>query len=392
MSQLPSKVQPGDLITSDLFNRLIDHLKLQDQRLTELEGSLSAVVITDVIPPGLIRMGSEMRVLGRGFGVAGQNTVLIESVMVNAFKAGSSDSLLIFNAPSVPNVPAEGKAVTLSVSNSRGFASTSIQIAQAEATTPEGSLQVTLAQTPSTPIVAGASFDFTYTLKAITNMEETYKLTPAVEPPVGTSASAWGLVVQDTSGVALPNSELLIPKGDPPSGAVRQVRVRVTVPSGLTGGSGKLRLGVVSKRNAQFTGSSGDFGFTLGSTSTAPTIPMSQTLVSPAAARQEGEVRAAAGARVLMQYTAEMTVAGTYTVTLTPQGDTGNLWGAKLGLGTAETPLTGQFSITGPGTTNILLSVQPGASAPASVDLVLRITSSTNTSVFGQVSQKLRRV
>ncbi|MBZ4417837.1 hypothetical protein [Myxococcus sp. RHSTA-1-4] len=392
MSQLPSKVQPGDLITSDLFNRLIDHLQTQDQRLAELEASIATVAITDIVPTGLIRMGSEMRVLGRGFGVASQNTVLIESVMVNAFKAGSSDSQLIFNAPAVPNVPVEGKPVTLSVSNMRGFATTTIMLAQAEATTPEGSLQVSLAQTPSTTITAGSSYDFTYTIKAITNMEETYKLTPSVEPPAGTAASSWALVVQDTSGVTLANNELLIPKGDPPSGALRQVRVRVTIPSGLTGGSVKLRLAVTSKRNAKLTGSSGDHSFMLGSISTAPSIPMSRTLVSPSSAVVQDEVHAAAGGRVLLQFTAELSVAGPYTVTLSLPGDSTNLWAAKLSIASDQTPLSGQVNITGPGPTNLLMSIQPGATAPASVDLVVRITSSENTSVFGQVSQKLRRV
>ncbi|MBU8896480.1 hypothetical protein DRW03_24385 [Corallococcus sp. H22C18031201] len=390
---LPSKVKPGDLISSALFNDLVDYLKAQDQRLTQLEASIAVLAILDVLPAGLIRMGTEMRVLGRGFGTAGLNTVLIDTVMVTAFKAGSSDSQLIFDLPTIPNVPPEGRPVSLSVSNARGFASTTVQVGQALPTVPDGSIQATMAQAPTGTITAGGTYDFFYTLKVISNMDETFKLAATLQP-TGTTGT-WVTQVTDTTTqrTPLPNGELFMARGDAPNGTVKQIVVRATVPAGVTG-SAKLRLVMTSKLNVQFTGSSGDFGFTVGSTSQTPTIPLSRTLVSPTGALNTttDEVQASPGTQVTLRFAADIPVAGTYQVTLSLPADTTNLWGAKLSSASPSTPLVWQFNMSAAGSTNIYVTVQPGATAPASADLSMTVVSTTDSSKFGQVSQKLKRV
>ncbi|RKH28823.1 hypothetical protein [Corallococcus sicarius] len=392
---LPYKVKPGDLITSALFNDLIDYLEAQDQRLKVLEASIATVAILDVLPAGLIRMGSEMRVLGRGFGTASLNTVLVDTVMITAFKAGSSDSQLIFELPAIPNVPSTGRFVSLAVSNARGYASTTVQVGPAVPTVPEGSSLVTLSQTPTGSITAGATYDFFYTLKVISNMDETFKLTPTLQPPAGSAVTGWATTVTDTTAARtpLPNGEITMAKGDAPSGTTKQVVVRVTIPPGATGAP-KVRLFMVSKLNSQINGSSGDYGFTIGSTSQTPTIPLSRALVSPDSARNPttDEIQATAGTLVTLRFAVTIEVAGTYRVTLTLAGDGANLWGAALLTIATTGPLVGQFDITGPSTTNFYVTLKPGTTAPASADLVVNVMSISDASKFGQLSQKLKRL
>jgi len=62
---LPPKVLPGDLITADFMNQMIDALQAFDDRLTKLEaGGGGAVTITAIVPSGNLRMGDELRVFG----------------------------------------------------------------------------------------------------------------------------------------------------------------------------------------------------------------------------------------------------------------------------------------------------------------------------------------
>lgn len=115
-------VQPGDLIRADLFNQLVSQLAALDQRITALEiaggPGGGSVLIVSIIPSGPIRVGQEMRLIGQNFGFAiGANRVFVDGIRVLIFKAGSNDQNLIFDIPDVPNVPAIGKPVTLSVSN-----------------------------------------------------------------------------------------------------------------------------------------------------------------------------------------------------------------------------------------------------------------------------------
>lgn len=392
---LPYKVKPGDLITSALFNDLIDYLEAQDQRLKVLEASIATVAILDVLPAGLIRMGSEMRVLGRGFGTASLNTVLVDTVMITGFKAGSSDSQLIFDLPAIPNVPSTGRFVSLAVSNARGFASTTVQVGPAVPTVPEGSIQLTLSQTPTGSITAGATYDFFYTLKVISNLDETFKLVPTLQPPTGSTVTGWAATVTDTTAARtpLPNGEIAMARGEPPNGTTKQVVVRATLPVGATGAP-KLRLLMTSKLNSQLSGSSGDFGFTIGSTSQTPTIPLARTLVSPDSARNPAtdEVQSTAGATVTLRFAATIEVAGTYRVTLSLTGDSTNQWGAALVSIATTGPLVGQFDMAGPGTTNLYVTLKPGTSAPAAADLVVNVASTSDGSKFGQVSQKLKRL
>jgi hypothetical protein len=71
-----------------------------------------------VFPDGVLHVGDELQVMGRHFGFSiGAQRVFIQGVRVTDFKAQSSDSLLVFNIPPIPGLPAGGTTVTLSVTN-----------------------------------------------------------------------------------------------------------------------------------------------------------------------------------------------------------------------------------------------------------------------------------
>ncbi|MCK7496556.1 MAG: IPT/TIG domain-containing protein [Comamonadaceae bacterium] len=80
-----------------------------------------------------VRMGQELRVIGRNFGIPALSVVTIGNATVDTFKAGSNSNFLIFNVPAVSGVPAAGKEVTLTVSGPTGFDSVQLFLRQCAA-------------------------------------------------------------------------------------------------------------------------------------------------------------------------------------------------------------------------------------------------------------------
>ena len=70
------------------------------------------MVITDLVPPsGTVQVGTELRVLGRNFGVSvGATIVYIDDTRITTLKFGSTDILLIFDVPVGLSVPQSGRS------------------------------------------------------------------------------------------------------------------------------------------------------------------------------------------------------------------------------------------------------------------------------------------
>src|ERR1043165_1002819 len=162
MASQMNKVTAGDLITAGQWNNFIYEITSLGARVSALEGAGgSLVAITGLFPVGALSIGSELKVIGRNFGVPGTNVVTIEGIQVTQFKPGSSDTQLIFDIPVVQGVPVQGKTVTLSVSTARGFASTMLVLLPAQASLPDGNLFITLTQPPTDPqLKPGQSYIF----------------------------------------------------------------------------------------------------------------------------------------------------------------------------------------------------------------------------------------
>jgi hypothetical protein len=116
-------VQPGELIRADLMNAIIEALGDLDSRIGVLEGSPPSdgpypqVVITG-ISPATPREGETVTLVGENFDFSVAAAVVkFGNVTVPSFKAGSSDTKLVFTVPNLGITVASGQVVTMTASN-----------------------------------------------------------------------------------------------------------------------------------------------------------------------------------------------------------------------------------------------------------------------------------
>jgi hypothetical protein len=210
---ISERVQPGDLITADFFNRMLIELNQLDQRVAALEGQSSSsgqLVITGVFPEGPLRVGQEIQVTGRNFGVSiGAQRVFIKDVRVTDFKPQSTDSLLVFDIPSIAGLPDAGMTVTLSVTN-QNTDTRSLFVLPAQLPL-GGQVTVTFdSMAPLTP-VAGSPVTFRYNVTSRANQSATFTILPTIN--VSSNQAQWQSALQvldDTSGSPLSGNGLLL--------------------------------------------------------------------------------------------------------------------------------------------------------------------------------------
>ncbi|MDQ1639058.1 MAG: hypothetical protein QOF62_2397 [Pyrinomonadaceae bacterium] len=388
ISERRPQVRPGELITAELINQILAELEALEARIAKLETAGPVVpsgepVITGLQPSSRVPIQSELRIMGRNFGLPSSNVVTIDGVPVRQFKAGSTDTLLIIDVPLIAGVTEQGKTVILTVSNPQGFSQTSLVIVPAVQTIPTGSLFATLSQSPSEPqLLAGQSYTFVFAVKAFTNMDEAFTLTPTV-------STGWAVTIVDSNNAPIP-AEIRIPKSDPPAGTIREVRVRVAIPAGPgPGTTAQLKLAVASKLNP--TGlriTSGGDTITVGQPPPPPqrvTVSFSAVLKpagAPAASRDENNVLVipVTGTTYRVDFSVMNPDPGTYNYVFTPPG---GLWTARIEGASSSGVLAanqGALVITS-------LSAQAGA-APA--NLILRVVKADDATVFGQFTQPIR--
>jgi hypothetical protein len=236
------KVVPGDLITAAFVNELIDLMLALDARVTALEAALPGSQSMRIFAPissDTFHIGDELRIIGQGFGVPALNTVLFDgTARVNVFKTGSNDNLLILDIPGL-SLPAGGKAVTLSVSNNRGFAQTSFNLLAAVPTVPNG--QLFLAQQPAgQQIVQAPGFDLKYLLTASTTLGDAATFSALFG---GASAGFDAFLADDNNNRLSPDLQL-------GAQSTTNVHIRVVVPAQAQAGTqATVTLGFASKAN-----------------------------------------------------------------------------------------------------------------------------------------------
>jgi len=124
MAAITDSVRPGDVISSDLMNRIIALLNDHDAALAGAGGSTSTgTVITGFNPPAKQNVGLPLTVLGTFDFPLDSNTVSIDGLPIAPaqFLIGSGSSQVVFNIPTSIVVPASGsKPVVVRVFNSQG--------------------------------------------------------------------------------------------------------------------------------------------------------------------------------------------------------------------------------------------------------------------------------
>jgi hypothetical protein len=260
MAAIVDKVSPGDVITSELFNRVIDLLNEHDALLAG--STISGPFKVEKALPPVLRMGEELRVYGSGLDAAGLKDISIEgkSVPLSALKAGSGSGLLIFDVPPIIGIPDAGKTVVVTVvnkANESDFAS--FFLLPGVSTTLDAAFTITRTLvSPGGNLAASTGYDFTFSIEAFSNRDETYILDPKI---VGAPAG-WTAVVKGGG------SEIFIAKSQPTPTTVPVV-IRVT--TGAAGG-GTLSLGIRSKNFVGVTGSSQGEPVAIGATPGSPNL------------------------------------------------------------------------------------------------------------------------
>jgi len=240
------EVRPGDLISADLMNQLLNDVADLQLRVSQLEGaSVGTSVKIDRILPAVARMGDELRVFGSGLAAAKLQSISIEgtTIPIWALKQGSSDQLMIFDIPAIIGIPDAGRNAVLTVqstSSSSDFGT--FYLLPGIPTTLQANFNIKRTTVnPAGATVANTSYDYTFSIEAFTSVDESY----TIQPQLTNAPADWTAAVKGSA-------DLFIAKSTPTSTTTSVV---VTLKTGASG-TGQLALGLRSKNFATVTGSS----------------------------------------------------------------------------------------------------------------------------------------
>ncbi len=275
------RVQPGDLITADQWNSVLDALESLDSRIGA--GPDRSVAITGLFPAGSRRVGEHLTVKGNNFAVpAILNEVTVDTVHISAFGFDYSDKQLSFDLPDVPDL-GTGKTVVIKVSNTNGFDTASLTLLPA-LTFPQGRLEVLYTVAPVVPVadpnIRAGTYTFTFSVTAFVDREATYKLDPTI------SGSGWtAQLLKEDSDQPRDTNLITIPGNI--AGVRRDIRVQVTVPNQPNGSAGTLTLTVTdTSGGGKVTPGHADVPITIGNPPPTPETRVRVSLRSASAGAQ----------------------------------------------------------------------------------------------------------
>ena len=404
MAQLLTHAEPGDVITADDWNLVVDAINELLQ-----SGQTTGISIAATLPIGTadqpFRIGTVVQITGQGFGFSiGQSKVIFEvplaggtqtvNVLRTSMLEGSSDQRLLFIMPPIPNLPQIGSPATMRVNNgvAEDHRSVFVMPVVIDLT---GDMFVSWRADTSpnpnpNPLQVSQAAAFAYRLQTGINIPASFNLSADIQN--ASVAVPPGLVdsieFRDDSNVVISSKTLDLGTNDtrnltvripqiPPSFATQSFTLRVTAAAGAVVGTDARP-------------------FTVGTpvTPTDPDIDANQTgfLVidtgtgNPDANSQNGRldgntIKLKVARRGIVTFNVKLTKAGTYDITIAPkQSTTLNNWDPKI---TNDTPGTHGADVTkvtvtvsGDGDQTLRLArfqVQPSLGATASGTVVFRI-------------------
>ena len=246
------RVSPGQLITANDFNALIDAWEDHERRLAALERAQVAqsrqIVIDSPTEGTTVRAGQLLDVRGANFGrLANTFRLFFDSIEVNAFDGERSDGFVRVTVPAQLVAPSGGRTLALLVSNGTSTATRTLFLLLA-APTPGGTLSVSrnrfLSPDPN-PILPGQAVHLPYTLAvgAVLNEPTPFQITVNSTPAV----SAASVTLVDGQRNPLDNNQVVVAPG------MTTVTFNVRLAAAPSGASFKLAVSAAAGGLSDFT-------------------------------------------------------------------------------------------------------------------------------------------
>lgn len=220
----PSGVAPGDLITADLFNKMLGDIADLMVRVAQLEGAAGGPVITGLFPSNVpIPTNSILTIVGTGFDrEPNRNKVMLGSRTITEFREGSGETLLSFTVPDVFNdLPKQVDAVV----ETGGRQSNKFPVSLIAAPRQQiGDFDVTAVSSPAGTMFGGDTLAFEWDVVADTALSDELRFELVVAGATGATASQWKAAASFTPAMPAPINV----------GATVRVRMDVTAPAGAT--------------------------------------------------------------------------------------------------------------------------------------------------------------
>ena len=245
LSPRREKVQPGDLISSDVLNQILVELSDLQVRVLNLEsvptGSLKPTIIS--ISPMPVAVHGTLTVSGFNFPPDPDLAkVDIAGTLIKSFST-ATDKLLVFSVPTLSlSLPAD---LSLTIRNGELSDTDTVRVLPEQI---QVSGQVTVQnKTQSLPtIVVGQNYNVDFEIDSITNIAESYGIKAIFTELVGTATETdWmnnTALLDPTPPGTVSVSELFVSPGIP-----RRVRVNFKVPNGATSAKLQLKASSVSR-------------------------------------------------------------------------------------------------------------------------------------------------
>jgi hypothetical protein len=193
-------VKPGDLITADFANGLLNTLSALDDRVTKLETATTpsapgAPVLQRRNPTGTVHVGELLTLFGRNFAPIDKARVKLGTIPISTFTADSGDTSLTFTVPS----GFTGLPLTTSVTVETPLGSSSpLGITLLEAQVQQEGRVLVADQTPELgQIDVGSKYLLQWEVTSETRLPETYEFSIVVtdaDPPA--SEGDWASAVR----------------------------------------------------------------------------------------------------------------------------------------------------------------------------------------------------
>jgi hypothetical protein len=185
MAQIIDKVQPGDLITAQFINRIVDEINALQAKVAGLEAVGPAggkVYITEILPHSPSpRVNQVMHIVGQNFGflIGATEVMLDHDVRVDKFLPNSNDQNLIFKIPVIQNLPPKGRPVNVRVSNVKHYAEEVVTILPAELKL-EGGVDVLFKSANPVTITPNNPVTFEFNLKSRASLAADFTITTEI--------------------------------------------------------------------------------------------------------------------------------------------------------------------------------------------------------------------